>query len=100
MQDLHSSANYADVLKLKTIIDSISAKYISDFPISEVSNFKLGELQTDYNAFVKALQDEELFTRLQPYAPKNIAAVQSISEYKNRISMLCQQLKIVFVSCG
>jgi hypothetical protein len=41
-------------------------------------------LQGDYNSFAKAFQDEELFTRLQPYAPENIAANQSISEIQSK----------------
>jgi multidrug resistance efflux pump len=51
----------------------------------------LGELQGDYNSFAKAFQDEALFTRLQPYAPENLAANQSLSEYRVRIATLKQQ---------
>ncbi|MDQ1098778.1 HlyD family secretion protein [Chryseobacterium camelliae] len=60
----------------------------------ETSHFKLGELQGDYNSFAKAFQDEALFTRLQPYAPENLAANQSISEYRARIATLQQQKKL------
>jgi multidrug efflux pump subunit AcrA (membrane-fusion protein) len=89
-----SSADYQDILKLKTIIDSISTKYIHNFPIYEVSNFKLGELQSDYNAFAKAFQDEKLFAKLKPYAPENIATNQSLSENRARIATLKQQLNL------
>ncbi|MEY8758833.1 HlyD family secretion protein [Chryseobacterium tongliaoense] len=88
---MQSTANYKDVLTLKKIIDSIAPNQLSSFPLQETSHFKLGELQGDYNNFAKAFQDEALFTRLQPYAPENLAANQSISEYKVRISTLRQQ---------
>jgi multidrug efflux pump subunit AcrA (membrane-fusion protein) len=88
---MQSSANYKDVLALKKIIDSLSPNQLSSFPLSETSHFKLGELQGDYNSFAKAFQDEALFTRLQPYAPENLAANQSLSEYRVRIATTKQQ---------
>ncbi|MGI9650003.1 HlyD family secretion protein [Chryseobacterium sp. RLHN22] len=88
---LQSTANYEDVLKLKGIVDSLSHNDLPSFPLNKVSNFKLGELQGDYNSFAKAFQDENLFTRLKPYAPENIAAEQSILEARSRISNLRQQ---------
>ena len=91
---LQSTANYQDVLKLKKFVDSISPSQISSFPLSESSHFKLGELQGDYNNFAKAFQDENLFTRLQPYAPENAAANQSLSETRSRIATLRQQKNI------
>lgn len=88
---LQSTAHYQDVLQLKKLVDSISPAQLSSFPINEVSTYKLGELQSDYNTFAKAFQDEKLFTRLQPYAPENLAANQSISESRSRIATLRQQ---------
>ncbi|WDF45964.1 HlyD family efflux transporter periplasmic adaptor subunit [Chryseobacterium sp. KACC 21268] len=91
---LQSTANYQDVLKLKDIVDSTSSDKILSFPIARISGFKLGELQSDYNAFSKAFQDTKLFGRLKPYAPENVAANQSISEYNVRISALRQQYSL------
>ncbi|RMZ60496.1 HlyD family efflux transporter periplasmic adaptor subunit [Chryseobacterium nematophagum] len=88
---MQSTANYKDVLALKTIMDSISSNHLNLFPVATVSHFKLGELQSDYNAFSKAFQDEALFIRLQPYAPENLATNQSLSEYKIRMITLKQQ---------
>lgn len=88
---LQSTAHYEDVLKLKKIVDSIASDQLLSFPVNVVSHFKLGELQGDYNSFAKAFQDEHLFTRLQPYAPENLAANQSISESRSRITNLRQQ---------
>lgn len=91
---MQSTANYEDVLKLKKIIDSMAPDQLLSFPLNEVSHFKLGELQGDYNSFAKAFQDETLFTRLQPYAPENLAANQSLSEYRLRIATTKQQKKL------
>ncbi len=88
---MQSTGNYNDILKLKKIVDSIDPNRLSSFPVNETLHFKLGELQGDYNSFAKAFQDEVLFTRLQPYAPENLAANQSLSEYKVRIATLRQQ---------
>ena len=91
---LQSTANYNDVLKLKKIVDSISPNQIFNFPLSETSKFKLGDLQSDYNSFAKAFQDERLFSRLKPYAPEDIATSQSLSESRGRIATLQQQLNL------
>lgn len=88
---LQSTANYQDVLKLRKMMDSIVPDKIFSFPISETSGFRLGELQGDYNQFAKAFQDEKLFAKLQPYAPENLAANQSLFEYRSRIATLQQQ---------
>lgn len=88
---MQSTANYKDVLELKKLVDSITPNNLYSFPVIQASRFKLGELQGDYNNFAKAFQDEQLFTRLQPYAPENLAANQSISEYRGRILTLKQQ---------
>jgi multidrug efflux pump subunit AcrA (membrane-fusion protein) len=88
---MQSTANYKDVLELKKLIDSVSPNQLASFPLHETSHFKLGELQSDYNNFAKAFQDEALFTRLQPYAPENLAANQTLSEYRIRIATLKQQ---------
>lgn len=88
---LQSAGNYNDILKLKNIVDSLSQNQIFSFPVHEVSRYKLGELQSDYNVFSKAFQDERLFSKLQPYEPENLAANQSLTENRSRISILQQQ---------
>lgn len=88
---MQSAANYNDILELKKLVDSIAPNQLYSFPVHQSSHFKLGELQGDYNNFAKAFQDEELFTRLQPYAPESLAANQSLSEYRMRILTMKQQ---------
>ena len=91
---LQSTARYQDVLKLRNIVGALDNSKLQNFPLGETSGFKLGEVQGDYNAFAKALTEEQLYTRLQPYAPDNIAAEQSLSESRNRIQALQQQKRL------
>lgn len=91
---LQSTADYEDVIKLKRIIESTPHSQIIKFPLLETSNYKLGEIQEDYNNFVKVLQEEKMFINLKPYTPENIATIQNISETENRITILKHQLKL------
>lgn len=88
---LESTADDHDIQELKLIIDSISSKKLSQFPLQMVSSFRLGEVQEDYNAFAKALEEEILFINLKPYAAEEVTAVKGISDYNERIANLKQQ---------
>ncbi|MGA9650016.1 HlyD family secretion protein [Pedobacter sp.] len=88
---LQSTANYRDVLQLKKITDAATNNQLASFPLGKISGFKLGEVQSDYNNFAKAFQDEKLFTRLKPYAPENLATDQNIITNKSRIITLKRQ---------
>lgn len=88
---LQSTANYRDVLHLKKITDAATNNQLASFPLDKISGFKLGEVQSDYNNFAKAFQDEKLFTRLKPYAPENLATDQNIITNKSRIITLKRQ---------
>ena len=91
---LQSTANYQDILALKDIVNSVNTNDIVNFPLSKTSQFRLGELQGDYNNFAKVLTDEILFTNLKPYAPDDIAISQNINENKNQLNILNQQLNL------
>jgi len=88
---LESSADDQDIYQLKKILDSLSTKQLSKFPLQLVSSFRLGEVQEDYNAFAKALEEEILFTNLQPYAAEEVTALKGITDYKERVANLRQQ---------
>jgi multidrug efflux pump subunit AcrA (membrane-fusion protein) len=91
---LQSTANYEDVLQLINIIDSTAPAQMASFPVNKVSTFKLGELQSDYNNFAKAFQDEKLFASLKPYAPENKATEQNITANRSRELALKNQKKL------
>lgn len=88
---LQSTADYRDVIRLRSIVDSMDSRGMAHFPLQEVAGFKLGEIQADYNAFAKALTEEQLYARLQPYSPDYAAANRSLTESRNRIRTLLDQ---------
>ncbi|HWV69610.1 HlyD family secretion protein [Chitinophaga sp.] len=88
---LQSTADYRDVIRLRRIIDSLDNRELAHFPLGEVAGFKLGDIQVDYNAFAKALTEEQLYARLQPYSPDYAAANRSLAESRSRIRNLEQQ---------
>lgn len=91
---LQSTANYEDILQLSKIIDSTPPAQMASFPVNKVSKFKLGELQSDYNSFEKAFQDEKLFASLKPYEPENKATEQNITANRSRELALKNQKKL------
>jgi multidrug resistance efflux pump len=88
---LQSTADYRDVIRLRGIVDSLGNRGGVYFPLDEVARFKLGDIQADYNAFAKALTEEQLYARLQPYSPDYAAADRSLAESRSRIRTLQQQ---------
>ncbi|SHM80778.1 Multidrug resistance efflux pump [Chitinophaga jiangningensis] len=91
---LESTADYRDVIRLRQIIDSLDTHHIAQFPVEVVRSFKLGDIQGDYNAFAKAMIDEQLYARLQPYSPEYAAAEKGLSESRSRIRSLLLQKKL------
>lgn len=91
---LQSTADYADVLRLKELIHAVGSGAVEDFPLQQAARLKLGEIQADYNTFAHALTDYQLYLRLQPYSPEYAAANKNISELRNRIRTM-QQQKII-----
>lgn len=92
---LESTANYKDVLALERLADSFSTSgLLNGFPLKETAQFRLGEIQEDFNAFAKAVQDESLFNALQPYAAEGLMADKNIRDYESRIVNLKQQFEL------
>ncbi|SHF41185.1 HlyD family secretion protein [Chryseobacterium sp. OV279] len=88
---LQSTARYQDVLRLIDITGTVEHTQLQNFPLKEASGLNLGEVQADYNTFAQALTDEQLYTRLQPYAPENVSAERSLLESNSRIQSFQQQ---------
>lgn len=88
---LQSNANYEDVLQLKQLLDSLQPLTIQQFPVKQTSAFRLGEIQEDYTAFAKAVQEEILFAKLKPYDAEGLTAGKNINDYERRIENMKQQ---------
>lgn len=92
---LETSANYHDVIKLKSILDTFQVKSGTfDFPIELTRNLALGEIETNYIQFEKAFTEYILQKQLQPYSIEKTAGNQTISEINSRLKSLESQKKI------
>lgn len=88
---LESNASYHDVMQLKAMVEKLSPDHMLDFPLTAATAFKLGEIQDDYTAFAKAIQEELLFSKLKPYDAEGVLAGRNIRDYQNRIVIMKQQ---------
>lgn len=92
---LETSADYKDVMELKSILDTFQVKSGTfDFPIEMTRNLALGEIETNYIQFEKAYTDYTLQKQLQPYLIEKIAGKQTVSEIDSRLKSLESQKKI------
>lgn len=88
---LESNADYKEVMQLKKLVEDMTPDMMLDFPVNVAAAFKLGEIQEDYTAFAKAIQEELLFSTLKPYDAEGVMAVRNIHDYKNRVVIMKQQ---------
>ncbi|EDM34794.1 putative HlyD-family transporter [Pedobacter sp. BAL39] len=88
---LESNADYKDVMQLKAMVDDLTEDKLLHFPLEAATRFKLGEVQDDYTAFAKAIQDELLFSTLKPYDAEGVLAGRNIRDYQHRIVIMKQQ---------
>jgi len=92
---LETSANYKDIIILKSILDSFKPQSNSfDFPIEKTRTLSLGEIETTYIQFETAYIDYILQKQLQPYSIERTSGQQTISEINTRVRNLENQKKI------
>lgn len=92
---LETSANYEDILKLKSIMDTLKSNISTFyFPIEQSRNLVLGELETSYIQFEKAYTDYNLQKNLQPHSIERLAGKQTLLEIEKRINSLNAQKRI------
>ncbi|MEJ2881306.1 HlyD family efflux transporter periplasmic adaptor subunit [Pedobacter sp. GR22-6] len=91
---LESNADYKDVMQLKRLVDTLTPDRMRNFPVNVAAAFKLGEIQEDYTAFAKAIQEELLFSTLKPYDAEGVMAGRNIRDYENRVVIMKQQYRL------
>ncbi|PRX55250.1 HlyD family secretion protein [Flagellimonas meridianipacifica] len=78
-----NTANTEDVLRLKSIVDTIfNNSWNTVFPIQKVSHFALGDIETAYINFEKSYVDYDILRNLDPYTSKLYSNQQSLEEIK------------------
>lgn len=92
---LRNTANYQDVFRLKSIIDTVSLNSkIFSFPIDDIPVLFLGEIETSYAIFESSYSEYILNKELRPFSNEALANQISLSELYRRQESLKFQKKI------
>lgn len=92
---LENTANYKDVFKLKSIIDTIQINSKSfHFPIDNMPLLFLGDIDSQYALFENSYIQYLLNKELQPFSNEAVANNYSISELNRRLRSLQSQKEI------
>jgi multidrug resistance efflux pump len=92
---IENSADYKDVLLLKSILDTISVDKINfTFPIDQLPFLILGDISMDFAAFESNYSEYVLNKKLQPYSSEFSANNLSLAEIKNRLIILKSQKEL------
>jgi len=93
---IENTANYQDVFKLKSIIDTLKVKNNKTFyfPFMQLPIFFLGEIDSDFSLFENTYLQYRLNIELQPFANDAIANKITVRELKRRLVNLKSQKEI------
>ena len=92
---LENTANYKDVFKLKSIIDTITLnRQYFKFPIDSLPLLFLGNIESQYALFENSYIQYQLNKELKPYSNEAVANRYSISELNRRLRSLQSQKEI------
>lgn len=87
-----NTASYNDISKLKSSISKFNISDASTFnPIDD--NFQLGEVQSAYLAFVKALEDYKQFVQTDYYNKKIASTENQINSQRKILQKTIEQLR-------
>ncbi|WP_299098679.1 HlyD family efflux transporter periplasmic adaptor subunit [uncultured Winogradskyella sp.] len=89
---LENTANYKDVFKLKSIIDTITVNSKSFyFPIDSLPILFLGDIESQFALFENSYIQYKLNKELEPFSNEALANRYSISELNRRLQSLKSQ---------
>ena len=92
---LESTANYKDVYKLKTIVDTISINSKSfHFPLDKLPLLFLGDIESQYAIFENNYIQYKINKDLKPFSNDALANKYSTAELNMRLLSLRSQKKI------
>jgi len=92
---IENTANYKDIFKLKSIIDTISISNNSfSFPLDELPILFLGDIESQYALFENSYIQYQLNKQLKPFSNEANANRFSISELNRRLRSLRSQKEI------
>lgn len=89
---IRNTANYNDVVFLKTIIDTISINKTSfSFPINQIPILFLGDIESSYSLFENNYLQYTLNKKMKPFDADAIADKNALSELNSRLKNLKSQ---------
>ena len=89
---LENTANFVDVFKLKSVIDTISINSKAfHFPIDSLPILFLGDIDSQFAIFENNYIQYKLNKELEPFSNETLANRYSISELKRRLQSLKSQ---------
>ncbi|WP_371824276.1 HlyD family secretion protein [Lutibacter sp. A64] len=92
---IENSANYKDVLLLKSILDTITInKNNFVFPMDELPFLLLGDITPNFSNFETNYSEYVLNKKLKPYSSEFLANNLTLSEIRNRLDILKSQKKL------
>ncbi|MFK7806874.1 MAG: HlyD family secretion protein [Saprospiraceae bacterium] len=95
MAIIENTADYTDVFKLKSTVDSIRITNDSfEFPFKDLPILSLGDIESQFALFENSYIQYQLNKRLRPFTNEAVASKYSIAELKRRINNLQHQKKI------
>lgn len=94
---LENTANYNDVFKLKSIVDTIQINNrIFNFPIADLPILFLGDIESSYALFENNYIQYTLNKELKPFSIETYANKLSVSEINSRLQSLKSQKELSF----
>ena len=92
---IENTANYNDVFKLKSIVDTIQVNNrMFNFPISDLPILFLGDVESSYALFENNYIQYILNKKLRPFSNETSANKLSISEINTRLQSLKSQKEL------
>ncbi len=92
---LENTANFNDIFRLKSIIDTIKVNSKSFvFPMESLPMLFLGDIESDFALFENSYMQYMLNKELQPFANEALANQYSASQLNRRLESLLSQKKL------
>jgi HlyD family secretion protein len=87
-----NTASYTDIFKLKSVISKFNISDLSTFNLIE-DNLQLGEVQSSYLSFVKAIEDYNQFVQTDYYNKKIASTERQINSQRKVLQKTIEQLR-------
>jgi multidrug resistance efflux pump len=95
---IENTANYKDVYRLFTKLDSVEIWFETPEKFSEISfseNYSLGQYHAYFSAFVSQLRSYQTFLSFNPHSQRIESLQRQVQDYKNYFEKLREQINVL-----